>query len=43
VNTTPLTAEELDYLREGLKRELPHLSCVVEQRGETLHVKAVKV
>lgn len=42
MSAAPLTEAELDYLRDGLKRELPHLSCTVSYDGHTLHVKAVE-
>jgi hypothetical protein len=40
--TQTLTPADLDYLRDGLKRELPHLSCTVSYDGHTLHVKATE-
>ena len=41
--TTKLSAPELvEYLRAGLAEELPHLSCTVELRDETIYVKAVE-
>lgn len=40
--TETMTTGELEYLRDGLKRELPHLSCTVEMNDGTLYVTAVK-
>jgi hypothetical protein len=42
MSPTPLTEAELDYLRAGLARKLPHLSCTVNYDGYTLHVKAIE-
>ncbi len=37
-----MTADEVvEHLRAGLAVELPHLSCTVELRDETIYVKGV--
>jgi hypothetical protein len=39
---SPPTEAELEYVRNGLAAEFPHLSCTVEMVDGTLYVKAVE-